>query len=148
MYYVRRQNISAAMVSSSSSSALAQAQRRSSLLAVYPSVRFLFSSNRGLLNLPSAVQNLSHMELSSISPQDLENVVNIVSNHQRVSYHHAQNSSVHEFCGEIKPILKVRRETEYSAAQKLPEFLPTEDEIDQLIASAGRKVSTLLQLIK
>jgi integrase len=36
----------------------------------------------------------------------------------------------------------------YTFRQKLPEFLPTEEEIDQLIASAGRKVSTLLQLIK
>jgi integrase/ribosomal protein L37AE/L43A len=36
----------------------------------------------------------------------------------------------------------------YSFQQKLPEFLPTEAEIDQLIASSGPKVSTLLQLIK
>ena len=36
----------------------------------------------------------------------------------------------------------------YTYRQKLPEFLPTEEEIDQLIAGTGRKVSTLLQLIK
>jgi integrase/recombinase XerC len=36
----------------------------------------------------------------------------------------------------------------YTFHQKLPEFLPTEEEIDQLIAGTGRKVSTLLQLIK
>jgi integrase len=39
-----------------------------------------------------------------------------------------------------------RPKCEYS--QKLPEFLPTEEEIDQLIAGSGKKVRTLLKLMK
>ena len=36
----------------------------------------------------------------------------------------------------------------YTYRQKLPEFIPTEEEIDQLIGGVGRKVATLLQLMK
>jgi integrase len=36
----------------------------------------------------------------------------------------------------------------YTYNQKLPDFLPTEEELDQLIAGCGQKTSTLLQLIK
>ena len=43
---------------------------------------------------------------------------------------------------------KTWKPPKYTYQQKLPEFLPTETEIDQLIASSGPKVSTLLQLVK
>jgi hypothetical protein len=43
---------------------------------------------------------------------------------------------------------KTWKAPKYTFQQKLPEFLPTEAEIDQLIASSGPKVSTLLQLVK
>jgi integrase/predicted RNA-binding Zn-ribbon protein involved in translation (DUF1610 family) len=43
---------------------------------------------------------------------------------------------------------KTWKAPKYTFRQKLPEFLPTEAEIDQLIASSGPKVSTLLQLVK
>jgi integrase len=43
---------------------------------------------------------------------------------------------------------KTWKPPKYTYQQKLPEFLPTETEIDQLIAGAGPKVSTILQLIK
>lgn len=33
-------------------------------------------------------------------------------------------------------------------SQKIPEFIPTEKEIDQLIAGCGRKTATMLQVIK
>jgi integrase len=36
----------------------------------------------------------------------------------------------------------------YTYRQTLPEFIPMEEEIDQLIAGVGRKVATLLQLMK
>jgi integrase len=36
----------------------------------------------------------------------------------------------------------------YRGAQKLPEFIPTEKEIDALIAGCGRKTATILQTLK
>ena len=48
----------------------------------------------------------------------------------------------------LRFIGKTWKAPKYTFQQKLPEFLPTESEIDQLIASSGPKVSTLLQLVK
>ncbi len=43
---------------------------------------------------------------------------------------------------------KTWKAPKYDFVEKLPEFLPTEIELDQLIAGCGRRVSALLQLIK
>jgi integrase len=43
---------------------------------------------------------------------------------------------------------KTWKTPKYKYRQKLPEFLPTEEEINQLIAGCGNKTGTLLQLIK
>ena len=43
---------------------------------------------------------------------------------------------------------KTWKPPKYGLVEKLPEFLPTEIELDQLIAGCGRRTSALLQLIK
>jgi integrase len=43
---------------------------------------------------------------------------------------------------------KTWKTPKYTYQQKLPEFLPTEEEIDQLIAGSGRKLASILQSIK
>jgi len=43
---------------------------------------------------------------------------------------------------------KTWKPPKYDFVEKLPEFLPTEIELDQLIAGCGRRTSALLQLIK
>lgn len=48
----------------------------------------------------------------------------------------------------LKSIGKTWKAPKYQYSQKLPDFLPTEQELDALIAGAGPKVGPLLQLIK
>jgi integrase/rubredoxin len=56
------------------------------------------------------------------------------------------------YCSVYESFLKFQNKTwrrpKYDYCQRLPEFLPTEEEIDQLIAGSGKKVATLLRLIK
>ena len=62
-----------------------------------------------------------------------------------------ENTKV-SYCVAYTVFLRITGKTwkppKYTFRQKLPEFLPTEAEIDQLIAGAGPKISTVLQLIK
>ncbi len=63
-----------------------------------------------------------------------------------------QKSTKSTYCAAYESFLyfigKTWRRPRYEASQKIPEFLPTEEEIDQLIAGSGKKVGTLLRLIK
>jgi len=61
-------------------------------------------------------------------------------------------SSKHAYCTTYTAFLKWQGRTwqppKYKLSQKIPEFIPTEQEIDQLIAGCGRKISAILQVIK
>jgi integrase len=61
-------------------------------------------------------------------------------------------SSKHAYCVMYTSFLKWQGRTwkqpKYKGSQKIPEFIPTEQEIDQLIAGCGRKTATILQTIK
>lgn len=63
----------------------------------------------------------------------------------------AENTKV-SYCVAYAAFLKFLGKTwkppKYTYRQTLPEFIPTEEEIDQLIAGVGRKVAALLQLMK
>jgi integrase/predicted RNA-binding Zn-ribbon protein involved in translation (DUF1610 family) len=56
------------------------------------------------------------------------------------------------YCSVYESYLKFQNKTwrrpKYDYCQRPPEFLPAEEEIDQLIAGSGKKVATLLRLIK
>jgi integrase len=56
------------------------------------------------------------------------------------------------YCAIYQSFLKFAGKTwsrpKYECRQKFPEFLPTEEEIDQLVAGSGKKVGTLLRLMK
>jgi integrase len=63
-----------------------------------------------------------------------------------------KESSKHAFRVAYTAYLKWQGRTwkqpKYKGSQKIPEFIPTEQEIDQLIAGCGRKTATILQTIK
>jgi integrase/DNA-directed RNA polymerase subunit RPC12/RpoP len=60
--------------------------------------------------------------------------------------------SKHAFCVAYTSFLKwqgkIWKPPKYKGAQKIPEFIPTEKEIDALIAGCGKKTSTILQTLK
>jgi integrase len=61
-------------------------------------------------------------------------------------------SSKHAYCVAYTAFLKWQDKTwnppKYKGTQKIPEFIPTEKEIDALIAGCGRKTATILQTLK
>jgi integrase len=61
-------------------------------------------------------------------------------------------SSKHAFCTAYTAFLKWQGRTwtapKYKGTQKIPEFIPTEKEIDALIAGCGKKTATILQALK
>jgi integrase len=61
-------------------------------------------------------------------------------------------SSKHAFCIAYTAFLKWQdrswKPPKYKGTQKIPEFIPTEQEIDALIAGCGKKTSTILQVLK
>ena len=61
-------------------------------------------------------------------------------------------SSKHAYCVTYTAFLKWQGRTwkqpKYKGQQKIPEFIPTEQEIDQLIAGCSRKMAAILQVIK
>ena len=61
-------------------------------------------------------------------------------------------SSKHAYCVTYTAFLKWQGRTwkqpKYKGQQKIPEFIPTEQEIDQLIAGCSRKMASILQVIK
>ena len=61
-------------------------------------------------------------------------------------------SSKHAFCVAYGAFLKWQGRTwtvpKYKGTQKIPDFIPTEKEIDALIAGCGKKTSTILQVLK
>jgi integrase len=61
-------------------------------------------------------------------------------------------SSKHAYCVAYGSFLKWQdrkwKPPKYKGTQKLPEFIPTEKEIDALIAGCGKKTATVLQTIK
>lgn len=61
-------------------------------------------------------------------------------------------SSKHAFCTCYGAFLKWQGRTwtvpKYKGTQKIPEFIPTEKEIDALIAGCGKKTATILQTLK
>jgi integrase len=63
-----------------------------------------------------------------------------------------EESTKSTYCAVYESFLKFAGKTwsrpKYECRQKFPEFLPTEEEIDQLIAGSGKKVGTLLRLMK
>jgi integrase len=63
----------------------------------------------------------------------------------------AENSKA-SYCVAYKAFLKFQGKTwkapKYTFQQPIPEFMPTEQEIDQLIAGCGKKTSVVLQTLK
>ncbi len=61
-------------------------------------------------------------------------------------------SSKHAYCVAYTSFLKWQGRTwttpKYKGTQKIPEFIPTEQEIDALIAGCGTKTATILQTLK
>ena len=61
-------------------------------------------------------------------------------------------SSKHAYCVAYTSFLRWQNKTwkppKYKCIQKIPEFIPTEKEIDQLIAGCGKKTATVLQTLK
>ncbi|MEM3880868.1 MAG: tyrosine-type recombinase/integrase [Candidatus Bathyarchaeia archaeon] len=61
-------------------------------------------------------------------------------------------SSKHAFCVAYTAFLKWQGKSwtlpKYKGTQKIPEFIPTEQEIDALIAGCGKKTAAILQVIK
>jgi len=61
-------------------------------------------------------------------------------------------SSKHAYCVAYTCFLKWQgklwKPPKYKSTQKIPEFIPTEKEIDALIAGCGRKTATILQTLK
>ncbi len=88
------------------------------------------------INRLSKVANLNDPESVKEAVAKLE-----VDENTKVAYCVAYNAF-------LASIGKTWRMPKYTYTQKLPEFLPTELEIDQLISGAGRKVGPLLQLMK
>jgi integrase len=63
-----------------------------------------------------------------------------------------KESSKHAYCVAYTAFLKWKGRTwkppKYRGAQSIPEFIPTEKEIDALIAGCGKKTATILQTLK
>ena len=61
-------------------------------------------------------------------------------------------NSKHCYCVAYNGFLKWQKKTwtppKYKGTQKIPEFIPTEQEIDALIAGCGKKTATILQTLK
>ncbi|MEM2999223.1 MAG: tyrosine-type recombinase/integrase [Candidatus Bathyarchaeia archaeon] len=61
-------------------------------------------------------------------------------------------SSKHAFCVAYTAFLKWQGKSwtppKYKGTQKLPEFIPTEQEIDALIAGCGKKTAAIIQVLK
>jgi integrase len=98
---------------------------------------------------PSSVKTFSRSinRLSKIAnlndPEDVKEAISKlkIDENTKVSYCSAYDAF-------LRSIGKTWKPPKYRFTQKLPEFLPTEQEIDALIAGAGRKTGPLLQLIK
>lgn len=62
------------------------------------------------------------------------------------------DSSKHAFCVAYTAFLKWQGKTwkspKYNGTQRIPEFIPKEEEIDALIAGCGKKTATILQVLK
>ena len=69
-----------------------------------------------------------------------------------LAFHTMCDASKHYFCTAYNAFLKWQGKTwvrpKYIGTQKIPEFIPTEKEIDDLIAGCGPKTATVLQTLK
>ncbi len=69
-----------------------------------------------------------------------------------LAFHTICDASKHYFCTAYNAFLKWQGKTwvppKYIGTQKIPEFIPTEKEIDDLIAGCGPKTATVLQTLK
>lgn len=111
-------------------------------------VQFAFYCKKeGMTNATIKTFNASMKRLvKSADINDPESVKEAIAN-MKVT----ENTKV-SYCVAYTVFLKFQGKTwkspRYKYRQKLPEFLPTEEELDQLIAGCGNKTGTLLQLIK
>ncbi|MEM2108206.1 MAG: tyrosine-type recombinase/integrase, partial [Candidatus Bathyarchaeia archaeon] len=69
-----------------------------------------------------------------------------------LAYIDIAESSKHAFCTAYTAFLKWQGKSwtppKYKGTQKIPEFIPTEQEIDALIAGCGKKTAAILQVLK
>jgi integrase len=69
-----------------------------------------------------------------------------------LAFHSMSEASKHYFCTAYNSFLKWQGKTwvapKYKGTQKIPEFIPTEQELDALIAGCGPKTATVLQTLK
>lgn len=69
-----------------------------------------------------------------------------------LAFYSMSEGSKHYFCTAYNAFLKWQGKTwvapKYKGTQKIPEFIPTEQELDALIAGCGTKTATILQTLK
>jgi integrase len=107
----------------------------------------IFLHKKGLSEhtIKSTVRNLKQLsQLCDLN--NIEEVKTTIANQKQW-----QNSTKLKFVNEYTDYLKSKGQTWekpiYKKQEKIP-FIPTEQEIDQLIASCGKKQSTLIQFLK
>jgi integrase len=68
------------------------------------------------------------------------------------AFHCMSEASKHYFCAAYNALLKWQGKTwvapKYKGTQKIPEFIPTEQELDALVAGSRSKTATVLQTLK
>ena len=107
----------------------------------------LFMLKEGLAQSTIEKWNVAMKRLSKIA--DINDPESVKAG---IAYLKIEENTKSTYCSIYETFLRFAGKTwnrpRYECHQKIPEFLPTEEEIDQLIAGSGKKVGTMLALMK